>query len=1145
MPFAHLHVHTSYSLLDGAAPPDKLIQRAKQLGYEQIAITDHGNMYAVFEFYTKCIENGIKPIIGCEVYTAPRMRYDKDRNLDSDYGHLVLLCQNNEGYRNLMKIVTVAQTEGMYYKPRVDIETLKKYHNGLIALSACLRGDVPKAYLTGGFQQALKKAREFEQIFGRGNFYLEIQDHGMDDEKKVSAALVRLSRETGIPLVATNDVHYINKDDAFLQDVLTCIQTGKNINDEDRLKFFGEEFYLKSEQQMAELFYYAPEAILNTYDIAKRCSVTIDTSQRHVPKIEIKGETNHIDYLKRLCRSGLKSRYGIVTDELKSRLDYELEVIEKMGFADYFLIVYDFVKFAKDNNIFVGPGRGSAAGSLVAYSLNITEIDPIKYGLIFERFLNPERVSMPDIDIDFCYERRDEVRAYVTKKYGADKVAQIITFGTLAARAAVRCVGKALGVNSFTVDKTARAVPEVLHIKLADALAGDKQLKSMYETDYDVKRIIDTAIKLEGFPRNVSTHAAGVIIADAPLNNYTPLQPSDTGLITQYPMDALEKEGLLKMDFLALRNLTVIRDTLKLIKMSNKDGIRQLSDINYSDGKTFDMISRGDTDGVFQLENPGLQSFLRKFKPKSLDDIIITTSIYRPGPMAQIPEFLKNVSNPQNIRYIHPLLKQVTEPTFGAIVYQEQVMEIVRIMAGYSMARADMVRKVMAKKKPELMQKEREVFVNGLTDGDGNVVVPGAVRMGISEKEANEVFDYLASFAQYAFNKSHAACYATLAYQTAYLKCHYPSEYLVALLMSLMGNSYKINKYIKSFSKYGIRLLPPDVNKSRALFSVDGKDVRFGLAALKGVGLKFPNDIETERAQGKFKSFADFLNRMADYGINRRCCETLIKCGAFDSLNKNRRALLLVYDVMLDCALQDAKLISGGQQSLFDAVGEQSGATDSMINEKQTDFTREQKLAFEKEYAGMYLSGHPLEKYRHIVKAYTTDDIYTILDGKNNDGLKVRLCGIISSPEQRRTKSGKMMAVMTLSDFYADIELTVFENTYYKYEYVIQNTSAVMVEATVNVRGENTVSLTAKSITPLESLHISPKFTLYVRIENSKKLDFLLNITQKYRGNNGLCIYFADTQKAIKADDKNSVCICSQIIYELCELFGDENVKIK
>ena len=854
--FVHLHLHTQYSLLDGAAEIDSVLNLTSDFGMKSVAITDHGVMYGAIEFYEKAKERGIKPIIGCEVYTAPRSRFGKDPVLDKHYGHLVLLCKNQIGYRNLMKLVTLSSVEGFYYKPRVDMEILSKYSEGIIALSACMRGDVAQALLFSGYESAKKKAIEFIDIFGKENFYLEIQNHNLPEEAKIREGLSKLSRELGVGLVATNDVHYTSKEDALLQDVLTCIQTGKKLSDTDRLKMNGDYYYFKSQDEMTELFKDYPGAIENTLKISDMCNLIIDTSSMHLPKIDLKTDMSHSVYLKNLCLEGLSKRYEKVDERLLDRLNYELETINKMGYTDYFLIVWDFIKYAKESKVSVGPGRGSAAGSLVAYCLDITEIDPISHNLLFERFLNPERVSMPDIDIDFCYRRRDEVREYVANKYGKTRVSQIVTFGTLAARAAIKDVGRVMGLDFATANAVSKSVPRVLNIKLKTAIEESDELSKMYVSNPEVKKLLDIAMKLEGFPRNCSTHAAGVVIGDDELTNYVPLQSGDGGLVTQYPMSALEKIGLLKMDFLGLRNLTIIDDAVSIIKKEHGENI-DIKNIDLLDEKTFSLIQKGDTDALFQLENPGLQTFLRKFKPKSIEDIITTTSIYRPGPMDQIPAFLENLKNPNNISYAHPVLEEILKSTNGVVIYQEQVMKIVRNLAGYTMGRADLVRRVMAKKKHREMMKEREIFLYGLTE-NGKTVVEGALKRGVDERVANEIFDSLIDFANYAFNKSHAACYALVAYRTAYLKAHYPTCYLASVLKNYAGYVNKAVKYISSFKKYGISVLPPDINKSYTHFAPEGKDVRFGFCWLKNVGDRFPEDIVYERNKnGIFKNFEE------------------------------------------------------------------------------------------------------------------------------------------------------------------------------------------------------------------------------------------------------------------------------------------------
>ncbi len=1141
MSFVHLHVHTQYSLLDGASDISKLLSKAQSEGATSVAITDHGVMYGAVNFYTEAKRKGIKPLIGCEVYTAPRSRFDKVYGIDSDYGHLVLIAKNNEGYKNLMTLVSYGFTEGYYYKPRVDFELLKKHSDGLVALSGCLRGDVARKLINGDFDGAVSVANKYADIFGKDDFYIEIQNHGIDAEIQIIDNLCAVAAKCGLKTVATNDVHYVNKDDAFLQDVLTCIQTGKKISDADRLKFENDEFYFKSEAEMRKIFAKYPDSIDQSGVIADKCNVELDFDTVHLPKAQIDTNLSNEEYLRQLCIEGAKQKYGLLTDKLLERMDYELGTISKMGYTDYFLIVWDFIKYAKSNDIMVGPGRGSAAGSLVAYCLNITEIDPIKYDLIFERFLNPERVSMPDIDIDFCYKRRDEVKDYVVKKYGKDRVAQIVTFGTLAARAAIRDVGRVMDIESYVVDKVAKSVPEVLHIKLNDAIKENAELGRMYDTDPKIKKLLDTAMALEGFPRNCSTHAAGIVIADGPLNNYVPLQDGENGVVTQYPMDNLEALGMLKMDFLGLRNLTIIQDTVRLVQKTQGTKI-DLKNFDYNDSDTFKMIMSGDTDGVFQLENPGLQLFMQKFCPKCIDDVIITTSIYRPGPMDQIPEFLQNVKNPDKIKYIHPKLEPILKPTYGAIIYQEQVMEIVRSLAGYSLGRADLVRRAMAKKKHSVMESERQVFVYGHTVGE-KIIVPGAVRLGIDEKKANEIFDYLIDFANYAFNKSHAACYATVAYQTAYLKRHYPVEYLVALLMSLIGNSHKINKYLKSFAKYGIKLLAPNVNKSFATFSAEGTNIRYGLSAIKNVGMQFPYDIAKEREQnGEFTSFGDFVRRMARYDTNKRTVETLIKAGVFDSLYSNRKALIMSYDKMMDIAASDARLAMSGQVSLFDGDMAEPAVTDRLIYDNVADYTTAQKLAFEKEFAGMYISAHPLDDYAAKAKAFSNTNIYKIHENPNLD--KVRLCGILSEIRKKRTKSGITIVTMTFTDFYSDIELVAFEKTFAAYAAYIVDGEAVCIEASVNNRGEGKVSLNLSSMTPLSSLSIPHSKKLYVRVKSKDKIDAVTSITQKYGGDTPLCIYAKDTGVLYNGDSSKNVAICNKLIKELCDVFDDENVKI-
>lgn len=1142
--FVHLHLHTQYSLLDGAADIDRLMDRASELGMKAVALTDHGVMYGAIEFYEAAVSRGIKPIIGCEVYTAPRSRFDKDATLDKRYGHLVLLCKNDTGYRNLMTLVTRAQLDGFYYKPRVDMELLRAHSDGLIALSACIRGDVPSAYLHSGYDAALDAALRYADVFGKDNFFLEIQNHGLSEEAEVRSALIDISRRTGIGIVATNDVHYVSSDEALLQDVLTCIQTGKKLSDTDRMKMEGDQYYFKSGDEMAQLFPDCPEAVANTMRIADMCNLTIDFSTLHLPSITIDSPLSHEQYLRKLCIDGMEQKYEEITDELTKRLDYELATIGQMGYTDYFLIVHDFIRYARSEGISVGPGRGSAAGSLAAYCLDITQIDPIEHNLLFERFLNPERVSMPDIDIDFCYRRRDEVRSYVAQKYGSGRVAQIITFGTLAARAAIKDVGRVMGINPALTSKVSGAVPRVLHIKLKSAIEQSSELSQMYRNDPEVRKLLDIAMKLEGFPRNASTHAAGVVIGDDELTRYVPLQECDTGLLTQYPMAALEKIGLLKMDFLGLRNLTIIDDTIDMV--NEQYGLSlSIDSIDLADPKTFELISRGDTDGVFQLENPGLQTFLRKFAPSKLSDIITTTSIYRPGPMEQIPLFLENVKNPDKITYRHPLLKPILEDTYGVAIYQEQVMKIVRSLAGYSLGRADLVRRTMAKKKHKEMEREREIFIHGLTE-DGKVVAEGAIRRGVDEKCASEIFDSLADFANYAFNKSHAACYALVAYRTAWLKAHYPTCYLAAVLRNYVGYINKAVKYIASFAKYGIRVLPPDVNKSFTHFTPEGSDVRFGLCWLKNVGERFPCQIAHERGKnGDFTSFEDFVRRMSAYDINKRSVEIMIKCGCFDSLYPNRRVLLYNSERLVDKHLARSRTLAGGQLDWFSAFDEPE-ADEPLHNSECEDFSAENKMSFEYEFAGMYFSGHPLDAYRLKIRALSDCTVAQLCESPDFDGRHLTLCGRISGISSRRTKSGRTLTSMTFSDFTGECPMVAFESAMTRYGSYIKEGEAVCISASVSwTDDEKGAELMLNSASSLTMAQIPPSKTLYIRVSDRAAFDNLRPLFARFPGQSMLCVRIADSGATLRSDSDHSIMISDSLLTSLAERIGEDNIYVK
>ena len=1131
MGFAHLHVHTAYSLLDGAARIDNVIAQAKALGQTAIAITDHGVMYGVVGFYLAAKKAGIRPILGCEVYTAPRGRADKEHVLDSRPGHLVLLAKNETGYRNLMALCSRGFTEGYYYKPRVDFELLEQYREGLVCLSACLNGDVPRALLESGYDAARQAAERYIGIFGKDDYYLEIQNHGLPEEETVRQGLCKLSRDLGLKLVCTNDVHYVAREDALMQDVLTCIQTGKKRDDADRLRFSNDEFYLKSEQDMRALFAGFPGAADHTVEIAEKCNVELDFSHRYLPKFTAEGVADNAAYLRALCLEGLQKKYGAVTEPLQKRLDYELGTIANMGFVDYFLIVWDFIKFAKEQGIAVGPGRGSAAGSLTAYALNITEVDPIAHDLLFERFLNPERVSMPDIDIDFCYVRRDEVIAYVRQKYGADRVAHIATFGTMAARAAIRDVGRVLDVPYAEVDAAAKAVPEFLHVTLKQALEQSRELKHMYDTNGNVRQLLDIALQLEGFPRHVSTHAAGIVITDGPLFDYVPVLTGDNGLLTQYPMGTLEQLGLLKMDFLGLRNLTVIQDTVDLIKADSP--AFDASELDKPDTEVFALIGRGDTEGLFQLESRGMKRFLRQLKPRSLEDIIAAISLYRPGPMDQIPLYLKNRENPAGITYRHEKLRPILEPTYGTVVYQEQVMAIVRDLAGYSLGRADLVRRMMSKKKYEQMRQEKETFVQG------------CAKNGIGKEIAESVFAELTDFANYAFNKSHAAAYAVVAYRTAYLKCHYPTQFLASLLKSLLGSSSAVARYIDDFSKYGIRLLPPDVNHSSAAFVAEGRHVRCGLSALKNVGYAFPDAIAAEREKnGPFSSFPEFIDRMAGKELNKRVMEVLIQCGTFDSLHGNRRALMLCYEKLIDRANERVRERAAGQVSFFGDAGQDTGLPPAEgVPDGVEDFSQADKLSRERELSGMYLTGHPLDDWRVQVKACSPGGIAALYEEPPKEGTVVRLCGLVSSRRDRYTKSGAVMAVMVFEDFYTHIELVAFSNLVQKYGGILSEGRPLLVEGTVSGGREQGMSIQLKAAWPLETLRLPDNLGVYVRIKDVSAAPQVEQTVHNYPGDAPLTVYAEEQKQYFRA--RAGVRLCGGLLSALSAAFGDENVLVK
>lgn len=1143
MDFVHLHTHSEYSLLDGACKIDKLISRAKELGMKAIALTDHGNMYGVINFYKEAKKQGIKPIIGCEVYVAPRSRFDMEGRSDKDPAHLVLLAENFKGWQNLVKIVSAGFTEGFYYKPRVDAELLKKYHEGIIALSACLAGNIPQCILKEDEAGIKKYITEYTGIFGEGNFFLELQDHGLDEQKRVNTRIITLAREYNLPLVVTNDIHYINKEDASAQDVLLCIQTNRKVTDEDRMKFGSEEFYLKSAEDMAALFPNIPETVTNTVKIAERCNVDFEFGKFHLPKFPLDENTDSYEFLKGLCFNGLNRRYETVTQQLKDQLEYELETIKNMGYVDYFLIVWDFIKYAKDNGIPVGPGRGSAAGSIVSYVLEITDIDPVKYQLFFERFLNPERISMPDIDVDFCIERRGEVIDYVNRKYGSDCVAQIITFGTMKAKQVIRDCARALDMPYAYADKLSKLIPNDLKITIADALEREPQLKELYDSDPEVKNVIDTSMKLEGMVRHASTHAAGVVICGSPVTDYVPVAKNGDVVITQFDMETVQEMGLLKMDFLGLRNLTIIKDTLDMIEKDTGEKIDLLK-IDYAIPQVFELISSGNTDGIFQLESRGMRSFMTELKPQSLEDIIAGISLFRPGPMEQIPLYEKNKNHPESVTYKTELLKPILEVTYGCMVYQEQVMKIVQELAGYSLGRADLVRRAMSKKKVDVMEKERNNFIYG-NEEEG---IDGAVKRGVDEKTANEIFDSMMDFAHYAFNKAHAACYAVVAYQTAYLKCFYPLHFMAALLSSVLSVPDKIYQYIVEIQRMGIKLLPPDINRSYERFTPDGKNIRFGLAAIKNVGLNVVSEIVEERENGEFKSFVDFARRKPD--INKRTLESLIRAGAFDSLKDNRATLLAGFSAVADKLASDRKNNIDGQMSLFGEMEEE----EITLSQKR-ELPEREKLAMEREMIGIYVSGHPIDSYSEIMKKIphvTMADIKNAQSGEDSsvkDGDEITVFGMIAGKSEITTKKGGEMAFLNIEDKFGSVETVVFSKLYDTIKPYLEHDGAVLVKGRIDIN-ETQAKLIASEIIPAESVsaeNIKPSGKLFVKFKLGK--DFLIpqmtQILEKHRGKTPVVIYIEETQQKFRSSESSYITPSESLFAELKDLLGDDCIIYK
>ncbi len=1073
MSFVHLHVHTEYSLLDGSNKIKECVARVKELGMDSVAITDHGVMYGVIDFYRAAKAAGIRPILGCEVYVAPGSRFDKEAGAGKDdrYYHLVLLAENDLGYHNLMKIVSRGFTEGYYYKPRVDLELLREYHEGLIALSACLAGEVQKNIQRGMYEEGKAAALRYQDIFGEGNFFLELQDHGMPEQRLVNQSLLRMSQETGIELVATNDVHYTYAEDEKPHDILLCLQTGKKLKDEDRMRYEGGQYYIKSEEEMRELFPYALQALQNTQRIADRCQVEIEFGVTKLPKYDVPEGYTSWEYLKKLCYDGLAARYPDAGAQLKERLEYELSTIRSMGYVDYFLIVWDFINYARTQDIMVGPGRGSAAGSIVSYCLGITSIDPIKYQLLFERFLNPERVSMPDIDVDFCFERRQEVIDYVVRKYGEDRVVQIVTFGTLAAKGVIRDVGRVMDLPYGYVDSIAKMIPGELNITLDRALTMNPELKKLYQEDEQVRELIDMSRRLEGLPRHTSMHAAGVVIGQKAIDEFVPLSlGSDGSVTTQFTMTTLEELGLLKMDFLGLRTLTVIQDAQKLASKSAGREIN-VDAIDYDDKAVLNSIGTGKTDGVFQLESAGMKSFMKELKPQSLEDIIAGISLYRPGPMDFIPKYIKGKNHPELITYDCPQLEHILAPTYGCIVYQEQVMQIVRDLAGYTLGRSDLLRRAMSKKKGDVMQKERQNFVYGNPEEN----VPGCIANGIDEKTANQIYDEMIDFAKYAFNKSHAAAYAVVAYQTAWLKYYYPVEFMAALMTSVIDNSGKVSEYIYTCRQMGIEILPPDINKGVGNFSVDNGRIRYGLAAIKSIGRPVIEAIIKEReAAGEFKTLKDFIERLSGKEVNKRTIESFIKSGAFDSLGGTRKQFMVIYLQVMDQVNRERKYSMTGQMSLFDMVSDDQKAEFDIPLPNVGEYEKETKLAFEKEVLGIYLSGHPLEEYEDKWKKNITRTTLEFqLDeetgrAKVHDGAKETVGGMITAKTIKYTKNNKVMAFLTLEDLAGSVEVIVFPKDYEKNQQYLEEESKVFIRGRVSEEDEADSKLICETVIPFE-----------------------------------------------------------------------------
>ena len=1156
MAFTHLHVHTEYSLLDGSNKIKEYVKRVKELGMNSAAITDHGVMYGVIDFYKECKAQGIKPILGCEVYVAPCSRFDKELGGGEDrYYHLVLLAENNIGYANLSRIVSRGFTEGYYYKPRVDMELLQTYHEGIIALSACLAGEVPRYIQKGLIDEARKAAIRYRDCFGEGNYFLELQDHGIPEQKLVNTELLKLSRELSIPLVTTNDAHYTYAEDAKPHDILLCIQTGKKLADEDRMRYEGGQYYVKSEEEMKGLFPYAWEAVENTQRIADRCNVEIEFGVTKLPHFEVPEGYDSWTYLNKLCLDGLKERYGedldapagVTGQSFRERLTYELDVIKTMGYVDYFLIVWDFINYAKSNGIMVGPGRGSAAGSIVSYALKITNIDPIRYNLLFERFLNPERVSMPDIDIDFCYERRQEVIDYVSRKYGPEKVVQIVTFGTLAAKGVIRDVGRVMDLPYAYVDSLAKMIPNELNITIDRALQINPELRKLYEGDEQVRILIDMSKRLEGLPRHTSMHAAGVVICSEPAEELVPLsRGADGSITTQFTMTTIEELGLLKMDFLGLRTLTVLRDAVALIEKSKGVHI-DLDHIDMDDKKVLASIGTGKTDGVFQLESGGMKSFMKELRPQNLEDIIAGISLYRPGPMDFIPKYIRGKNNASSVTYSCPQLEPILEPTYGCIVYQEQVMQIVRELGGYTLGRSDLVRRAMSKKKQAVMEKERANFIYGNEEEQ----VPGCVAKGIPEEVASKIYDEMMDFAKYAFNKSHAACYAVVAYQTAFLKYYYPVEFMAALMTSVIDNSEKVAEYIMVCKSMGIAILPPDINQGESGFSVNGRSIRYALTAIKSVGRPVIDAVvEERRERGPYVNLKDFITRVAQKDVNKKAMENFIKAGAFDSLPGTRKQFMSAYVQIMDHIIKDRKNNMAGQMSLFDLVDDSQKEEFDVKLPDVGEYSKEMLLSFEKEVLGVYISGHPLEEWEELWKKGITNTTADFMLKEESgetvvkDNMSVTIGGMIADKKIKYTKNDKVMAFLTLEDLLGSVEVIVFPKDYEKYHEKLTEDNKVFIKGRVSLEEDKDGKLICERVTPFDEVQRKLWIKFKTRQEYEENVGELYKMLADSDGQDGVVIYIEDPKSMKQLPPNKNVNADKKLISEMEGRFGNENIKI-